>query len=223
MKKIDKRKSYYLTIDTETTNGLDNPLVYDLGYALHDKKGNIYESGSLVIYDIYVLEKELMKSAYYKSRLPQYEEELKNGDRKMVTIFTARKIIYDLCKEYNVKAIIAHNARFDYKSLQTTLRYVTKSKMRWFFPYGIEIWDSMKMARDTICKQSLYKKFVDMYNLRVGNNRIPANAQTLYAYLTNNSEYEEKHTGLEDVKIEMAITCKCLRQHKKMRKLAFGC
>lgn len=223
MKKIDKRKSYYLTIDTETTNGLDNPLVYDLGYALHDKKGNIYESGSLVIYDIYVLEKELMKSAYYKSKLPQYEEELKNGDRKMVTIFTARKIIYDLCKEYNVKAIIAHNARFDYKSLQTTLRYVTKSKMRWFFPYGIEIWDSMKMARDTICKQSLYKKFVDMYNLRVGNNRIPANAQTLYAYLTNNSEYEEKHTGLEDVKIEMAITCKCLRQHKKMRKLAFGC
>lgn len=223
MKKIDKRKSYYLTIDTETTNGLDNPLVYDLGYALHDKKGNIYESGSLVIYDIYVLEKDLMKSAYYKDKLPQYEEELKNGDRKMVTIFTARKIIYDLCKEYNVKAIIAHNARFDYKSLQTTLRYVTKSKMRWFFPYGIEIWDSMKMARDTICKQSLYKKFVDMYNLRVGNNRIPANAQTLYAYLTNNSEYEEKHTGLEDVKIEMAITCKCLRQHKKMRKLAFGC
>lgn len=222
MKKIDKRKSYYLTIDTETTNGLDNPLVYDLGYALHDKKGNIYESGSLVIYDIYVLEKELMKTAYYKDKLPQYEEELKNGVRKMVTIFTARKIIYDLCKEYNVKAIIAHNARFDYKSLQTTLRYVTKSKMRWFFPYGIEIWDSMKMARDTICKQSLYKKFVDMYSLRVGNNRIPANAQTLYAYLTNNSEYEEKHTGLEDVKIEMAITCKCLRQHKKMRKLAFG-
>jgi DNA polymerase III epsilon subunit-like protein len=222
MKKIDKRKSYYLTIDTETTNGLDNPLVYDLGYALHDKKGNIYESGSLVIYDIYVLEKELMKTAYYKNKLPQYEEELKNGERKMVTIFTARKIIYDLCKEYNVKAIIAHNARFDYKSLQTTLRYVTKSKMRWFFPYGIEIWDSMRMARDTICKQSLYKKFVDMYNLRTGNNRIPANAQTLYAYLTNNSEYEEKHTGLEDVKIEMAITCKCLRQHKKMRKLAFG-
>lgn len=222
MKKIDRRKSYYLTIDTETTNGLDNPLVYDLGYALHDKKGNIYESGSLVIYDIYVLEKELMKSAYYKNKLPQYEEELKNGERKMVTIFTARKIIYDLCKEYNVKAIIAHNARFDYKSLQTTLRYVTKSKMRWFFPYDIEIWDSMRMARDTICKQSLYKKFVDMYKLRVGNNLIPANAQTLYAYLTNNSEYEEKHTGLEDVKIEMAITCKCLRQHKKMRKLAFG-
>jgi DNA polymerase III epsilon subunit-like protein len=222
MKKIDKRKSYYLTIDTETTNGLDDPLVYDLGYALHDKKGNIYESGSLVIYDIYVLEKELMKTAYYKNKLSQYEEELKNGERKMVTIFTARKIIYDLCKEYNVKAIIAHNARFDYKSLQTTLRYVTKSKMRWFFPYGIEIWDSMRMARDTICKQSLYKKFVDMYNLRTGNNRIPANAQTLYAYLTNNSEYEEKHTGLEDVKIEMAITCKCLRQHKKMRKLAFG-
>ena len=53
MTKIDKRITYYLTIDTETANGLDCPLAYDLGFAVHDKRGKIYEKGSYVIYDIY--------------------------------------------------------------------------------------------------------------------------------------------------------------------------
>ena len=38
---IDKRKNYYLTIDTETANGLDDPLMYDLGGAIHDKRGRV--------------------------------------------------------------------------------------------------------------------------------------------------------------------------------------
>ena len=35
--KIDRRKSYYLTIDTETANGFDDPIVYDIGGCIHDK------------------------------------------------------------------------------------------------------------------------------------------------------------------------------------------
>ncbi len=38
---FDRRKSYYLTIDTETANNLDNPIVFDIGGAVHDKKGNV--------------------------------------------------------------------------------------------------------------------------------------------------------------------------------------
>ena len=45
-----------------------------------------------------------------------------------------------VCEKYNVKAIMAHNMRFDYNATQTTQRYLTKSKYRWFLPYGIELW-----------------------------------------------------------------------------------
>ena len=41
--KIDKRRSYFLTIDTETANNMDNTLVFDMSGADHDKKGNIME------------------------------------------------------------------------------------------------------------------------------------------------------------------------------------
>ena len=34
----------------------------------------------------------------------------------------------ELCKKYNVKAIMAHNARFDVMACNKTLRYITKSK-----------------------------------------------------------------------------------------------
>ena len=44
--KIDKRKKYYLVLDVETANTLEQPLVYDIGYSVVDKKGNIYFSKS---------------------------------------------------------------------------------------------------------------------------------------------------------------------------------
>ena len=51
---MDKRKSYYLTIDTETANGLDDPMMYDLGGCIHDKYGNVEETFSFIIYDIFL-------------------------------------------------------------------------------------------------------------------------------------------------------------------------
>ena len=41
LKKIDRRISYFLVFDTETANSLDNPLMYDLGFAIVDKRGKV--------------------------------------------------------------------------------------------------------------------------------------------------------------------------------------
>ena len=34
-------KNYYIVLDTETANGLDDPLTYDIGFAVIDKKGKV--------------------------------------------------------------------------------------------------------------------------------------------------------------------------------------
>lgn len=222
MKKIDRRKTYYLTIDTETANGLEDPLVYDIGGCIHDKKGNIYESFSFVIYETFYGMKDLMKSAYYAHKIPQYEKQIKNGERKVVRFNTAKNKIKELCEEYNVKAIIAHNARFDYRSTTRTQRYLTKSKYRYFLPYGIPIWDSLKMAKDTICKQPTYQRWCANNNFLTKNGKPRATAEILYKYISGDLEFTEQHTGLEDVLIEIAITCKCIAQHKPMRRECFA-
>ena len=219
--KIDRRRTYYIVFDTETCNNMDNPLMYDLGFAVVDKMGNVYAHFSFIIYEVFFGMSELMKSAYYSNKLPQYYEDIKNGNRKIVTLFTAKKIFNEVCKEYNVRAIIAHNARFDYKSTNGTQRYITKSKYRFFLPYGVELWDTMKMAKDTIAKQKTYIRFCEENNYLTKNGKVRVTAEILYKYISGNNDFIESHTGLEDVMIEKEIFSKCMAQHKKMRKSAF--
>ena len=216
--KIDRRKNYYLTIDTETANGLEDPLVYDIGGCVHDKKGNIMETFSFIIYDVFVGMRDIMNTAYYSNKIPNYEKELVNGTRKMVRFKTAKNHIKALCDKYNIKAIIAHNMRFDYKSTNTTQRLLTYSKYRYFFPYGVPIWDTLVMAQDTVCKQKSYQKWCERNGYVLKNGRPRATAEILFRYMTGNKNFIESHTGLEDVLIEKDIFAWCLCQHKKMRR-----
>lgn len=220
--KIDRRKSYYLTIDTETANDLLDPIVYDIGGCIHDKKGNVYETFSYIIYETFCTMQDLMQTAYYSKKIPMYKKQIASGQRKIVRYATAKKKIHELCKKYNVKAIIAHNARFDYRSTTRTQRYITKSKVRYFLPYGIPIWDTLKMAQDTICKQVHYKEWAYLNGYLTKNGRVRATAEILYRYISGDNNFIENHTGLEDVLIEKEIFAHCMAQHKKMRKECFA-
>lgn len=218
---MDKRISYYVVLDTETANTLDDPMMYDIGGAVVDKRGKVYETFSFIIYDVFCADRSLFDTAYYAEKRPLYEAQITKGDRKIVGIYTARRHLHDLCERWNVKAIIAHNARFDYRSTNGTLRYLTKSKCRYFLPYGIPLWDTLKMAQDTICKQPTYVRWCDRNGYLQKNGKPRATAEILYRYITQNNEFIEDHTGLEDVLIEKEIFSKCMAQHKTMRKSAW--
>ena len=219
--KIDKRKNYYIVFDTETANGLEDPIMYDLGFAVIDKKGNVYETHSYIIREVFFGMIDLMQSAYYAEKIPEYKRQIAKGERKIVSLFEARRFFANTCKKYNVKVAIAHNARFDYRSTATTQRYITKSKYRFFLPYGVELWDTMKMANDTICKQKSYKKWCHENGYITKNNQVRKTAEVLYRYVSGKHDFIESHTGLEDVLIEKEIFVACMNKHKKMTKKAF--
>ena len=219
---FDRRKTYYLTIDTETANNLDNPIVFDIGGAVHDKKGKVLETFSFIIKEVFYEMPELMQECFYLAKIPQYNAQIYKGERKVVSLYEAKKHIDELCEKYRIRAIIAHNARFDYRATTITQRYITKSKYRFFLPYGIEIWDTLKMAQDTICKQKSYIKWCIEHNYTKKNGAPRATAEILYKYITGNNDFVESHTGLEDVLIEKEIFAHCMKQHKKMRKNVWG-
>ena len=219
---FDRRKTYYLTIDTETANNLDNPIVFDIGGAVHDKKGKVLETFSFIIKEVFYEMPELMQECFYLAKIPQYNAQIYKGERKVVSLYEAKTHIDELGEKYHIKAIIAHNARFDYRATTITQRYITKSKYRYFLPYGIEIWDTLKMAQDTICKQKSYIKWCIEHNYTKKNGAPRATAEILYKYITGNNDFVESHTGLEDVLIEKEIFAHCMKQHKKMRKNVWG-
>ena len=221
MTKIDKRKKYICVIDTETcpiipSDKVDahNMLTYDIGYQIIDKKGNVYIERSFIVDDIFFGEYEKMKSSYYSAKLPQYFYDIASGSRERASLIEIISQFKKDLKEYNCDTVSAHNARFDYYALKKTIEYLGYEKT-YFFPYGIEIWDTMKMAQDTICKNKTYQYYTS-------TGRKSATAENLYKYITMNDDFVESHTALEDVKIESIILVKCLNSHKKMRKLLFN-
>lgn len=219
--KIDKRKHYILVLDTETANTIEDNLFYDLGAAVVDTHGNVYNHISYVNKDIFCDEEELMQSAYYAEKLPQYHEDIAKGKRKVATTYEIKKAINDLIREYGIKEVCAHNAPFDVRAVNNTQRYVTKSKDRYFFPYGVEIWDTMRMAESVICKMPTYRKFCEENGYICANGQLRKTAEILYRFISGNNEFTENHTGLEDVMIEKEILAYCYRQHKPMRKKAY--
>ena len=221
MEKIDHRISYFMVLDTETANTLDDALVYDLGYAIIDKRGKVYETASFVNTDIFLDMKDIMESAYYAEKIPNYYKDLWDGTRTPSTTLGIRRAIYNACEKWNVKAISAHNARFDHRAVNTTIRYITKSKLRYFLPYGIPIFDTLKMARSVILKMPTYSAFCEEYGYYTANGQKKATAEILYRFISGNVEFIESHTGLEDVMIEKEIFAYCYRQKKSMKKLLY--
>lgn len=223
---MDKRISYKIVLDTETCpidktfEGVSpqNMWVYDCGWAVVDKRGNIYRTRSFVNADIFLDEKELMRSAYYANKIPQYWDDIHAGKRILTSFYHIRKTLLEDMKEFNVTQVFAHNMRFDYGTLNQTERWLTKSQYRYFFPYGTEICDTLKMSRDVIAKMPTYKMFCKENGYICKNGQVKLTAEVLYKFITHDWDFVEKHTGLEDVFAETAIMAYCYKQHKKMRK-----
>jgi len=223
-------KNLYMVFDTETCNTpkVDGQLdtscgqVYDFGLQIVDNEGYVYEEMSFVNEDVFFGLPQAMQEAYFADKIPQYLTDIRMGKRKIINTWQMYKVVRELVEKYNIKAFIAHNARFDVRVLNATLRYQTKSKRRYFFPYGIPIWDTMTMANDTICRQSNYRKFC-LDNGYMTNHKVPQvrkTAEILWRFLTQDNEFVESHTGLEDVQIEAQIFAECVRRHRRMERLA---
>ena len=223
---MDKRISYKIVIDTETcpidkdlTDVLPtNMWVYDCGWAVVDKRGNVYRTRSFINADIFLDEKDLMKSAYYAEKIPRYWEDIKAGRRTLTSFYNIRKKLMEDIAEFNVTEIFAHNMRFDYGTLNTTQRWLTKSKYRYFFSKDLVICDTLKMARDVIAKMPTYRRFCEENGYMTKNHQVKLTAEVIFRFITKNNNFVESHTGLEDVLKEKEILAYCYKQHKKMRK-----
>lgn len=212
------KKKYFLVLDTETTNGLDQPLPYDIGYAICDRHGSIELQRSYVIADIFLDYKDLMQTAYYAEKIPEYWKDIKAGKRELKTFLNIRKQIKEDMAEYDVKEVGAYNMGFDRRALDNDTRYLTKSFLRWFFPYGTEFFCIWHMACTSILNRSSYRKFAIENGLISEKGNIRTSAECAYRYITKDPDFIEEHKGLEDVLIEVAIMAYCYRQHKKMDK-----
>ena len=213
---MSRRKEMFLVIDTETCNTVEQPLPYDIGFAICDRMGNIAEERSYVVAETFLDMKDTMKSAYFAEKIPQYWEDIKNGSREIKSIYKIRKEVKDLMNKYNVKKVGAYNMGFDKRALNNVMRYTTKSFCRWFFPFGTEFFCIWNLATQTLLQQKTFFKMAEKNNWFSEKGNLLTNAEVTYNYIKKMSDFKEEHKGLEDVRIEVEIMAHCFRQHKKM-------
>ena len=178
-----------------------------------DKKGNIYTKKSFAISEIFDWS-ELMSTAYYAKKLPIYYEKLANREMEKVTIWEARKIIKNIIELFNIKEVWAYNVSFDYTTLNNTVRLLSGSACKWFLPYGVKVCDIWSVA----CPVLGLQKTFQWENVRNKNNNLITNAERMFAYLSQNFNFQEEHTGLADAIVESQILARCLASHKKINK-----
>ena len=189
-----------LVLDTETIN-LEKQFVYDLGYTIADADGNVVAKKSYVISQVYN-NKELFATGYYSNKMPLYESRLKSGYSKKVGWGHAMRYLANDIKKYGITEIYAYNSKFDSRALNFMCAwYKVVNGLG-----GIEIQDIMNFIKP-ITKSQDFVNFCES-NGYMTNHKTPQpqkKAETLYRYLTDNVDYEEEHTGLEDSLIELQI------------------
>ena len=210
------KKKKYLVLDVETANMVEDPLVYDVGFAIVDNTGKIYEAYSFVVSDIFFDMADIMETAYYAKKIPLYKERIRNNETKVIDFLSARWFILQLMKKYHCNTVMAYNAKFDVTALNTTLRYLTKSTKRWFFPYGTTVNCIWNMACQVLYTQKTFAKEAIKNEWYSNAKNLRTSAEIGKNYIAKTTDFEEEHTGLSDVKIEIEIFAKCVKQHKRM-------
>lgn len=205
-----KENEKILVLDTETANSIDDPIAYDIGFAVIDLTGKIFETYSFVVAETF-LDKELMKTAYFADKIPQYWEDIKNGKKLLRKYKTIKFILSDVCRKYNIKKICAYNCRFDVRSGNLTQRFLTNSKYRYFYNYEIEFMDILKLARQVLKNDDNYGEFCYNNNYLTKRGARRYTAEIVYKYLFDNNFIEE-HTGLADCLIEAKIMCELVKR-----------
>ena len=204
-----------MMIDTEATNGLDCPIVYDVGYQIFSLDEGVLCERSFVNADVFC-DAELMASAYFADKIPDYWQEIVSGQRTLKKWFNIKKQIAEDCKKYGVEIACAHNAAFDNRALNITQRYQTTSKYRYFLPFGVEWWDTLKMSRQLLKGNEDYGNFCYENDYLTSRGCRRYTAEIIYRWLTGNTDFEESHTGLEDVKIERKIFEYCVNENPEI-------
>lgn len=105
-------KSMGLTPKQRQKVSIAMPLIYDIGWRIIDRKGNVYGQHSFLITETFFVP-QIFDTAYYRDKRPQYEEKFANGEIVEKTWNQAMEILeHDL--QY-VDYVCAYNALFDFK------------------------------------------------------------------------------------------------------------
>lgn len=215
MKKIDLKKERYLIfVDTETIGSLttkESVYPFEIGVKVYDN-----ENKKILVEKSYLVKKFfnnkfVMLSSFSATKYPSYFEKLENDKRyNLYSVNAIAKDIEKYINKYHIKTMVAHNGNFDKTAMARLFE-----EFGVYNPFAkINLLDTMELSK-VITYSKEYANYCIAHRNRLDNmkqscfitnsGRVRTTAQAIYCYISKNADFEEAHTGLEDIDIEIAI------------------
>ena len=195
-----------VVFDTETVS-LEKPFCYNIGYVIVNT-----DNGETLVKRDYVVEQVwhnpmLFITAYYADKRDKYVAAMRSRKATLAKYgYICQAMIRDFIK-YDVKGAYAFNSPFDDK--------VFTYNSDWFKcnnPFdNMPIFDIRGYVHQFMIDDN-FKAFCDENGYLTETGNYSTTAETVYRYLTGNTEFIEDHTALSDSEIESDILLECIKR-----------
>ena len=208
---MTKPKNFIMVLDTETLGGLCHPIAYDVGGAVTDRNGHIYETFHFAVKET-IGNVHRMNTAYYADKYPEYLERLYNHKMVLAPFAEICQHINALIDKYAIQTLAAYNLTFDLQAMKNTAAEIL----------GTEVWTLADLkplciwcASCEVLYTAKYCKLARANGWLTAKGNICTNAEMGFRYISQDWSFQEEHRGLDDVLIEVQILVAVYRKHKR--------
>lgn len=200
-----------LIFDTETAGSFNKPFCYNIGYVIYDT-----DSRQPLVKKDFVVEQVwhndmLFTSAYYADKRPIYVKRMRARQTKMLKFgYICREMARDI-ENFNVSSAYAYNSAFD----ENVFNY----NCDWYKcinPFdNVPIFDIRGNVHEFLIDEN-FKSFCELYSRFTESGNYSTTAETVFQYISGDTEFNEEHTALADSEIELEILLDTVRRGAKL-------
>ena len=205
-------KQIILTLDTETADLTGD--VYDVGFVVHTRDGEILETYNALVEEIFTDAKKMMGAFYASKLFTHYSKMLADQSISFASWGDIVANIQRAIAEHGVTTIAAYNLGFDRRVMRNTHRALGFSGA--ICPAGLQQLDIWQFACETKLSQATYKKLAREAGWVSAAGNIKTGAEYAYRFCSGDFGFIEDHTALSDALIEVQILAACFATKKKI-------
>ena len=200
------------TIDTETV-GLEGH-VYDIGYCIHNKRGEIVAERNWLVEENFTNPKKMMGAFYAGKHFSHYARMLQDGEIRLTPWAEIVGIMRADFLTHGVDVVAAYNAGFDFRVLKQT--HADLGGEGAILQNPVKILDIWQFACETKLSQKSYANIARSQGWVSPAGNIKTGAEFAHRYCSGDHSFIEDHTALSDARIEVAILAECFKQKRRV-------